>query len=231
MSIALAGVVALCSLGLVVTGWALSLALLIRRRARSAPAVAPARFRRPTTQIALGATALMMISTVLPWISGSTLGVALPTTLWGIPWVRWIILIPTILTAVVVGVVPHERSLVGQWCASTLAACSAAAGTVVFFLISVAQRASTWTTVISDLVAQVDPNEHVAVTVRAGLGSFLFLPASLLCLFALSLGFRRYPPAADGGPDYFSDVTTVPAPRQPEDPGDRFRVDAEWWDR
>lgn len=236
MSIALAGLLALCALTMSVAGWALSLALVIRRHRSCMAADGRRRLRRPTTQIALAAVLVMLVSTALPWLSGSTLGVQLPSTLWGIPWVRWVVLVPTVLAALGTALLPHERFAAAQLCAATFTACSVAVGAVVFFLIAAAQRTSTWATamthVAGEVVSQVDPSHHVTLLIRAGVGSFLYVPAALVALGALAWGYRRDPGLSDGAEDTAAwPSPAVPAPRATDDPDSRFRVDADWWER
>lgn len=43
-------------------------------------------------------TVVLLVSLFIPWISGSVVGVQLPHTLFGLPWVRWIVAIPALVT-------------------------------------------------------------------------------------------------------------------------------------
>ena len=56
------------------------------------------RLRSAITDWPKVAAAVVLLSTFVPWISGSAVGVALPETLWELPWVRW----PIGLAAIVV---------------------------------------------------------------------------------------------------------------------------------
>lgn len=155
------------------------LGFLRLRRSAVAPAVGSVARRIVSEPFAWGAL-LVTAALFLPWVTGSTLGVKLPGSAFGLPWVRWILLIPTIATwllATATVIRPFGVARVGT---AVVFFVTTVLGGVALVLAATAQRLSRYTTVADTILRGVDRARILAPIVRVGPGEIIYLAAGVV---------------------------------------------------
>lgn len=212
----------LCALVLVgaLAGLALNVAMVVRRRyypVESAPALDPrARLVSIATDWPKVAAAVVLISTMAPWISGSAVGVQLPQTLWGLPWVRWPIGIAAVLVVVLVWVAPYQRSAPASIATAAAFMVCVVFGTAMFLVTVLAESASRYTFQADMYLRSFGMDSDVLPVVREGLGAPLFTLAAVAGIYLTAVRYRRRnamapersvfadaEPMAEGGDDWW----------------------------
>lgn len=146
----------------------------------------PRQWPAPTIAVLL----LLVGATFLPWVTGSAVGVSLPGTVWGLPWIRWFVVIPVLSFGLLlsVGLVLH-RGFVRVLTALALLTCAVVAAGVLV-LAAFAQHISRLTFLSDTLLRVLRNRPDLLPVVRVGPGSILFLISAAVGTFALAIGPR-----------------------------------------
>ena len=204
-----AGAAAACVAALVVAGWR-TYRLLRAGRAgtHGSPRVQrPALVRHPAV-----AGAAAAVCTALPWVRGSVHGVALPETLWGLPFVAWMVATPVAL-AVVGSAVCLRTAWARAWSYPLIALMYSAAAVlaaVVLVVASAAQSLSRAGLGLKALLAGsgIHAADYLPV-IRVGPGAWLFIVATVGGAWLSSLAIPWTPRA----PASTDAEARLPAPR------------------
>lgn len=130
----------------------------------------------PFAWAALLATAALF----LPWVTGSTVGVKLPGSAFGLPWVRWILVIPTLATWPLATATVIRPFGVARVATSVVFFVTTVLGAVALVLAAAAQRLSRYTTVADTILRGVDRAHVLALVVRVGPGELIYLAAGVM---------------------------------------------------
>lgn len=137
------------------------------------------------------AAAVVLLSTFVPWISGSAVGVALPETLWELPWVRWAVGLPAVLVTTLVWVTPHRRVAAANAATTASFMACTVVGTAVFLTTVFAESTSRYTFQFDTALRAIGLEEHVLPVVRGGIGAPMYTLAAVAGIFLTTAGYRR----------------------------------------
>lgn len=172
------------------------------------------------------AALVLAVSTFTPWIFGSAIGVSLPSTLWGLPWARWIFGVPAVLAVVLVVALPWESM---GWLrvvtCLVLGVCTGLGG-LAMIGVAAASDASRTTFVADTLLRGLGHAHDLAPVARTGVGAPIYCFAAVT-VWAVALNFRigrRGVVALAADPVFDSSDTSVSQPTP-----DRFNPGDDWW--
>lgn len=183
--------------------------------------------QRKMRSVAALATLVLIASTLTPWVFGSAVGVSLPSTLWGLPWARWIIIAPAVVVFGLTWFTPWERvvslrviTCLGLWVCTGL-------GGLAMVLVAFARSASRTSFVADTLLRGVGRANDLVPVIRTGVGAPIFTLAALSGVWAVALNLRigRAPTSTLQEPDF-------PAAQSPAAAGadsERFNPGDDWW--
>jgi hypothetical protein len=223
VSVALAaGAVIAAAVGLVVC-----VVAAIRQHRSGSPAwAATSLWRGKARSFSAAAALVLLVATFTPWVFGSAVGVALPSTVWGLPWARWIFGLPALVAAAMVVLGPWEsfgwlRVMTGV----VLGGCAGLGGSAMI-LVAAASDASKSTFVADTLLRGLDHAHTLAPVVRTGVGAPIYTFASVIAVWTVALNarFGRREIVAEVDPIF----DTPDAPFGKPSP-DRFNPGDDWW--
>jgi len=170
---------------------------------------------------------VLVASMSIPWISGSVVGVPLPSTAWGLPWVRWVVAVPAVLATTSALASPNRRAPGFALLTAALFLVCAAVGSLLFELAILAQTASRATLVADTLLRGTKNTDFLIPVVREGVGAPVFTVASIAAIYALAVGYRR----PGRWPTQPREAAHDDVHIRPETPvTDRFNPGDEWWE-
>lgn len=199
----------------------------VRQHRAGSPGWATATLWRGKIRSASAAAAVvLLVGTFTPWVFGSAVGVALPSTLWGLPWARWIFGLPALVAVALVVLGPWEsigwlRVLTGV----TLAGCAALGG-LAMILVAAASDASKSTFVADTLLRGLDHAHTLAPVVRTGVGAPIYTFAAVIAVWTVALNARLGRTATAPALDPVFDAPDAPATKPTPD---RFNPGDDWW--
>lgn len=155
------------------------LGFLRLRRSAVAPAVGSVVRRIVSEPFAWGAL-VVTAALFLPWVTGSAVGVKLPGSAFGLPWVRWILLIPTLVAWLLAAATVIRPFGVVRVVTAVVFFVTTVLGGVALVLAAAAQRLSRYTTVADTILRGVDRSHILAPVVRVGPGEIIYLAAGVV---------------------------------------------------
>jgi hypothetical protein len=157
---------------------------------------------------------LLLITMFLPWVSGRVAGLPLPSTAWGLPWVRWIVFVPALLALVVCAPVTARRPvLLSVLCSTTFGVC-VVLGALATVVAALATDAGHLTLVARTLLRGVPQAATYLPTLHAGAGPIIYTVLALTGIWSVPLlqhqRFRRAnPTAADPWPSALAETSSL----------------------
>ena len=204
------------------TGFMVSCVTVLRHRAWT-DVPAPGRsvwlvVRTRLMNFAALSAAVVFLSTFAPWVTGSAVGVPLPSTVWGLPWVRWIVVMPAACALVFAWMTPGMRSSFGSMLAATSFVVCSLVGSVAIVVVALAQRASRLTFVADTVLRGVDHAHLLAPVVRPGVGAPLYTAAAAVGAWAIPRRLRTDGRSSAPVPALDGSMVVHSGPRPEDDP-------------
>lgn len=218
--------VALAALAVIVAAVGLGacvVAAVRQHRSDSSASASASIWRGKIRSFAAVATVVLLVGTFTPWVFGSAVGVSLPSTLWGLPWARWIFGLPALVAIALVVLSPWEsvgwlRVVTGV----ALAGCSGL-GALAMILVAGASDASRSSFVADTILRGIDHAHTLLPVVRTGIGAPIYTFAAVIAVWTVALDarFGRAIATPTVDPVFEAPVNTATS--------DRFNPGDDWW--